>query len=432
MKIKKIRIDGYRNLDNVELELEKIGALVGLNNYGKSNFIEGVAMGMFFIQNYKLRPYLMFEARDIPINKHLSNRNYVFEVEFETQVNSINHIALYSFSFCWPQSNGESFHLEQEKLKIKEDAPGKQFSTLIDSDRVRGKTNYKSSVSGRCDNKLKLTPCDLVIDKLSVMDNIFYQSLIQDIFNLRINLNNHSDPKERFDMEHLELVDENNQLLFPRHEQNFPKIIFLLKKNYPEKFNILKDAFHNLFTNIEYLDVKEHILSEADLAEKPSSKIPFKFSNKIYKIWVKERNNNQVTDFSYLSDGTKRIFMLLTAAISAEIKNTTIIAFEELENCIHPKLFQSLLITLNSVINNCRIILTSHSPFMIQYLDLAKIHLGIPNKQGISFFKKIKKKYYKKLHKLASNENKTTGDYIFDLLIEAEDDNSDLLEWVEQ
>lgn len=431
MKLNKIRIDGYRNLDNASLELEKIGALVGLNNYGKSNLLEGIAMGMYFIRNQKSRPFLMSDARDIPINKHLSNRSYVFEVEFETLIKDINHIAQYSFSFSWPKRTNEGHCLESESLKIKENAPGKQFSTIIDADRRKNKANYKSSMTGRCDTKLTLMPFDMVIDKLYVMDHLYYHSLIKAIFSLRINLNNHSDPKEWFDAEHLELIDKETHLPYPENERNFPKVAFLLKKTHPEKFSMLKYAFMSLFNNIEDLEVREHILSEADLVENPSVDVPFRLSNKVYKIWVKERNNNQITDFSFLSNGTKRVFLLLTAAVMADIKDISLIAFEELENCIHPKLFQSLLMALSSVISNCRIILTSHSPFVIQYLDLSRIYLGIPNNKGTSFFKKIKGKYFKRIQKFANSENKTTGDYIFDLLIEAEDDNSDLLDWVD-
>jgi hypothetical protein len=373
----------------------------------------------------------MQNRRNIPINQTLSQRNFEFEIEFETTYNGAKHVVNYFFSFVWAKNNKSGLKISKELLKIKAKGPKKYFSNFIKRDFDNA--FFKSSEKSRCNNPISVKNQTLVIDKLGVLDQLHFHSAIEDILELKINLNNHSDPKKWFDNPPppLERLEESNFEPLTEPELNFPKVTHFLKFKHKDKFSLLRDAFVRLFPNIETIDVKEYTLKET-VEVKINKKIPFKFSNKIYRIWVKEKNNNQPTDFSFLSNGTKRVFMLLTATVLAEINKVPLIAFEELENCVHPKLFQSLLTVLGALAKKCRILLTSHSPFMIQYLALSRIYLGIPNNNGTSFFKKVKKKYFKKIQTLALDEHKTTGDYIFDLLIEAEDDNSDLLEWVEQ
>ena len=61
---------------------------------------------------------------------------------------------------------------------------------------------------------------------------------------------------------------------------------------------------------------------------------------------------------------------------------------------------------------------SSHSPYLIQYLDIDKIKIGIPNDKGLAVFKEIKKAKFKRLLNIAEEEGISAGDLIFDRLIE--------------
>ena len=75
--------------------------------------------------------------------------------------------------------------------------------------------------------------------------------------------------------------------------------------------------------------------------------------------------------------------------IAAQLNNVPLILIEELENSIHPSLFQSLLSTIKSLAGDTQIILTSHSPYLLQYLKPELLYVGIPNEDDIAIFKKI-------------------------------------------
>ncbi len=76
--------------------------------------------------------------------------------------------------------------------------------------------------------------------------------------------------------------------------------------------------------------------------------------------------------------------------------------FEEPENSIHPNLLQNYLQVLTQLVNNCKIIVASHSPYMIQYIDISSLYIGIPNDAVLLIFEKIAKNKYSILLKDAT------------------------------
>ena len=90
------------------------------------------------------------------------------------------------------------------------------------------------------------------------------------------------------------------------------------------------------------IDVKEFDIGK-NHAVSFSYDAPYTVTNKVYSMYVKDKNINQPLDFKWLSDGAKRIFLMLTYAIVADINNLALIAFEEPENSIHPALLQNYL-----------------------------------------------------------------------------------------
>ena len=121
---------------------------------------------------------------------------------------------------------------------------------------------------------------------------------------------------------------------------------------------------------------------------------------------------------------------MFTYAIIADIKNLSMIAIEEPENSIHPSLFQSYLDVLMQLVNNCKIIITSHSPYIIQYLNPNCIYIGMSNNTGETNFRKIATSKINRLMKDVSAYSNSLGDYIFDL-ISSNDANESLEEYMD-
>ena len=146
---------------------------------------------------------------------------------------------------------------------------------------------------------------------------------------------------------------------------------------------------------------------------------------------VKEVNNNQITGIGYLSTGTKRILAILALVVSKDEKRTCLLAYEELENSIHPKLLQKLLIILTEIASNIKILIASHSPYLIQYLPLNSAYLGLPNTKGLACFSKLKYAKQKSILNIVNEEDISLGDYLFDILQRKEDDQDFLNEYFE-
>ena len=116
----------------------------------------------------------------------------------------------------------------------------------------------------------------------------------------------------------------------------------------------------------------------------------------------------------------------------ADINGLSLIAIEEPENSIHPSLLQSFLRVISQFAGDCRVIITSHSPYVLQYLELKDIYLGLPNTCGVATFSRVNKSMQKTLINDASSIDISVGDYIFSLLSGSDDDLDELSSFLEK
>ena len=63
---------------------------------------------------------------------------------------------------------------------------------------------------------------------------------------------------------------------------------------------------------------------------------------------------------------------------------------EELETSIHPRLLKNLLEILGEALENTNIIISSHSPYLVQYFKSDNIYVGVPTDNGTAVFRKVK------------------------------------------
>ena len=67
--------------------------------------------------------------------------------------------------------------------------------------------------------------------------------------------------------------------------------------------------------------------------------LPFVFSNNYHVLFVKEKNLVNPVNFSMMSDGAKRVFMILTKIIVSSVSNISLITIEEPENSVRSRTF---------------------------------------------------------------------------------------------
>ena len=76
--------------------------------------------------------------------------------------------------------------------------------------------------------------------------------------------------------------------------------------------------------------------------------------------------------------------------IAAEINKIPLLLLEELENSVHPRLLQNLLTAIVQLAGDTKVLITSHSPYLIKYLEPTKMKFGIPTELGVADFRSLK------------------------------------------
>lgn len=421
MKLNRILIEGVSNIDRVELNLNGFDALIAFNNYGKSNVLKAISFGVDFIENTpKIKERQMRFKPFIPINNYIADKNFRFELEGE--LISGNQIIefVYGYSFEWAKtSNERGMKITEEFLKMKSKGDYKLTSYI---NRQNDSSLFLASETGRCSKVIKVDQNQLIINKLENYDDLFYIDIIKQINRISIySVNTLKNPNSLFRTISSEKCPDKYCLDMPG-ENNVGFFIYSMKMLEPNLFELYQNSVIDLLPNVESFDCFEVDMKDIFDKDDKDKDVPFKFPEKIYDIRVKERNLNQKTSISYISSGSQKIFYILAAVISAQINKVQLITFEELENSIHPSLLQALLITINELAGDSKVLISSHSPYLLQYLELSNIKVGLPNDKDLASFKNIKPSKYKKIMKLASDEETTLGDYIFGLMLEKDED----------
>ena len=117
-----------------------------------------------------------------------------------------------------------------------------------------------------------------------------------------------------------------------------------------------------------------------------------------------------------MSTGTKRIFWLLTNIFIASCNNVSCIGIEELETSIHPKMLKDLLAIITESLQSTCLIISSHSPYLVQYLKPSQIYIGSSVDTGVAQFFRIAHSKEKKLLSAAQTYDLSIGEYLFELM----------------
>ena len=421
MEIIRVKIKGIRNISETEIVFGKMTALVGLNGYGKSNIMDAIDFGLDFIKNpQQAKNKMMTSKQDIPLLNSNAGQNFEFEIELSVILKNKKYFVIYGYGFSWGKTNSPA-KIINEYLKVKSAEKGQKYNTLID--RKLHLANYKRAETGRCDSRIKIDEDLLIVNKLKAFDDLYYIDLINQINQIQFFIERHLDASPAYSPD--PFIVKGFEELELGGIQNIPRAIYFLKKEHKEKFDLLVNSFKQLFPRISDIDVAEVKLNyDKKNSFEFSEDMPIMYTDNIYTMTVTDRLLLQPLRFESLSDGAKRIFLMLTYAIIADVKGLSMIAMEEPENSIHPSLLQNYLDILSQLVNGCKIIFTSHSPYIIQYLNIRDIYIGITSDTGSVDFKRIASSKVKTLLKDVSQYDRTIGDYIFNILSSADSEET--------
>lgn len=423
MNIKRIKINGFKNLKNIDLTLNNITSLLSINSYGKTNTLTAIIFGIdFIIRNNRVKSNQMSYSVGFPINVHNLVDNFSFEIEAEIN----NEDIIYGYSFLWGKENVIP-KVTSEYLKVKETGKSQKYTFYIK--RENEKALYKPSKTGACNKSIVIEDNSLVVNKIQAFDNLFYIDIINSLNHLKIFVDHDFAASDAFRSRAI-LADETFDYDLDR-KNNIPAILFDVKNNRPDRYNLIINTFRDIFPSIESIDVVEIPIMSDDTSDEDSSD-PSKIAGKFYALVAKDRNLSTTIKFNNMSDGARRILKVLTNLELASDRGCSIVAIEEPENSLNPRILQQYLIALNNFAKNIKIIITSHSPYLINYIKPDNLYIGLPNNNGIATFSKIKESSINKLMKDANDLDLNVGDYIFDLMSGDSSDLENLTKYMEQ
>ncbi len=416
--LNKITIKGFRNIESASIDLKDITCLLAPNNYGKSNVLAAIQFGRIFINAPADKKVILMQTETaIPINKFVAGKPFMFFLEGSLDE---NRDFQYSYQFDWYKNNVADGHIIDGKItneffKIRDNSKEKpKFATIFqrnDSEIAK----YLPSPTGRCDKPLAINPCDLVINKLSNFDELFYHTELESVLKITIRgIDSLSNPEYHFAPQLL-IKKEGPRINIGDWVSPY---LFFLKKEDKDTYDYLLSAIELLLPNIESF---EPIQSGPHL--QVDEGVPFAYPDQ-YDIMVKERNNNQITRLQYLSTGSMKILYLLTCLVRARKEGVQLLTIEELENSIHPKLLLSLLSIIKTFLGDTKLIFTSHSPNVAKYLSAPQLYVGLPSEKGVVDFRTIKPSKVKSVLSIAGAGDMSLGEYLFDLMLETESDSS--------
>lgn len=365
MKITSIKIKGYKNLLDCTYNMVNFNVLIGTNNSGKSNLLEIFAFLNDIISgsdDVKERIFNGFSSRGAISSDYTSNSkdsNISLELEFQDYIgeNSFKYIyyleiktvdALHKF-------NG---HIIKEFLKYKNIKKTGSMITVFE----RSDTTVdvlKSGKISKIDNTESLLTLISKINDIKESLEEEAQTGINDIFIISktpVIYSSANEIRDTFSLEKRESksVIKNGRIATIDITNQIDQILNSDENQY----------FVELISDILKLSIKLNVFKMMSGLDQDIKFITVKYVNDDGSLSDYESRINQ------LSDGTLIVLNILTCLVSNKYP---VLAIEELENCIHPKLLQKLIEIISREFSHIQLIITTHSPVLINMVKLENV-----------------------------------------------------------
>src|SRR5574344_1216315 len=398
MKIEKIEVDGFANLNDVTLEFGSLTYLLSRNNFGKSNVIKAIDSASAILNNKGSFTGSDSFKRFAPLCEADYHRPFLFKLFGKSRIEGKEVEFSYSFSFDWGEDEGDPF-FTKESLDVRP-LDSQKFSNFFSRSGTDGTIRKKAE--GRTETQTTIDNKTLLLYKMSLTDGVDYLDLIKEILGFQVFVDNGLNSSPFFGLDailpHLSFSAKPNSII--------PAILATVKDQnaYSRIVNAMKDLFPNT------TDFSLHRVE--DPAPSPNQqKAPA-----TYFLSIGQKHIKAPLDISLMSDGFQRVLSAFVCLTNADGESSKIVCLEEPENCINPALLKNYITLIEQFAGNNRILISSHSPFLASYIDPKQIYVGLPEDDGLANFRPFKETGVERLSKAAADNEYLFGEYIFNLL----------------
>ena len=437
MILKSITVGNYKNLAETTIDLKRITALISVNNYGKTNLLEAIRFGFDFITaSKKERQGMMKLESAIPLAPALAGRPFVFAFEFETPEHGDYRFVRYSYSFDWYSDDGSGATIIDEKIEARPKEKVRYTSYLK---RTSGKFREDKSKSNF--RNISLDSGTLALDIIPSISESGVASIVSNIKKARFILCE----KLELDISYKAFpfeFGENDWTAAPLDDSDIPRMLHHLSEKEPERYELFLETLYTLFPEFERISLQNYQLKNEVRAQIEQTlphgeqddvtPVPFHIKNDLFKLMIKSAYLNQPLSMELMSTGTKRIFWLVANAVFSELCGIGLLGVDEVETSVHPRMMEQLLSSMNEILKDASMIISSHSPYVIQYLKPDAIYIGVPNNDGVARFARICSNKTKSLLKKARGLKTSIGELLFEYMAGDADSTAELRTFLEE
>lgn len=382
------------------MEIGEINALIAPNGYGKSNVLHAIEFGIRFLTAEDTERQQMMRSRWLPINMNMQSQNFSFGIMGSLEMEGEEFVFAYDYNFVWAKG-GDEGRIISESLKIKRSID-QRFRQMINRQQT-DECLIVPSASGRCNKPFVVSASQLALSAIARSSMMYLYSTAMQVFGIKIpNLETLDNPESYFSVGGGKGVGMLGGMTLSEY-------LYQLKQSDDDNYAILKDGLMQLLPNITEFTPEVITLPGGQ--------------RKIYDVKIKERFCAQPTTILQLSSGSKRIIFLVTLCIAARKQSIPMIMLEEPENSVHPRMMENLLHTLQSYASDTKILMTSHSPYLMRYLQPSQMYFGLPKNDGLAHFTQIAPSKLKYLYKYAGEMELTIGEFMFDFMLDMESEH---------
>jgi len=355
--ISRLKVKNFKSLKDIDISLRPLTVFVGPNNAGKSNILDS----LLFLRD------ILETGGEYPIHHRAGFRNIVWggelsrsisiEIEGSAGEENINY-------FIEIGGTPPPYNIQKERFSVRKDS-----GVCLLAEAESGKGNL-FNIKGEKVSPISGEP-PAVYSILRYAKSIPYAQTSEGRLIIRF-----VNSIERW--RNYNFYPANTKRVSPARKtsflqptgENLSGVVHTIQSENPQLFDEIEELLKTGVKEIERLLTK--------LTDQGTTYIA-----------IKEKDLPSPIPITNISDGTLRLLAILTALYS--LSPSTLLLFEEPENCIHPYLLEVLADILKSVSERTQILTSTHSVLFLNYLSYEDLVL-VEKRRGETVCKPIKDK----------------------------------------